>query len=80
MMPNEPTGKSRTDSHSETTAGSRTVFAMRSPREELEAYARRRMESQRRADPTEAQRIEIALERAIELLSEAEEEVDDDLA
>ena len=66
MSPTNPTGDSR------------TPFAVRTPRDELEAFARRRIESQRRADPAEAARIEDALQRALELLEEAED--DDDLA
>ena len=51
-------------------------YSIRSPREELEDYARRRLESGRRADASEAMRIEDALHRALELLEEAENDDD----
>jgi hypothetical protein len=45
---------------------------VRSPRDELETYARRRIESLRRNDAADALRVEDALNRALELLAEAE--------
>ncbi len=55
---------------------SKTLLAVRPVRTELEAYARRRIESLRRADAAEAMRVEDAMERAIELLAEAKEDAD----
>jgi hypothetical protein len=65
-----------TPTHS--TQSKRTTFSLRSAEDELRAYAHRRIESLERAEPVEAARIEDAMQRALQLLAEAE--VDDDPA
>ena len=62
-----------------TPESTRTPLIIRPVREELETYAKRRLESLRRADAAEAERVEDAVLRALELLGEVEED-DDDLA
>ena len=62
-----------------TPESARTPLIVRPVREELDAYAKRRLESLRRADAAEAARVEDAVLRALELLGEVEED-DDDLA
>ncbi len=47
-------------------------YTVRAPQEELRAFALRRLESLKRVDLEEADRIESAMDRALELLQEAE--------
>ena len=63
---------------SSSTASASTPYTIRSPRQELEAFTRRRLESLRRVDSDAAELVEAGLKRALELLEEAETDDDPD--